>query len=188
MSTISVEIARAKSLNGAKESSFKGVVPRTNDRNSLKSGDVFTIPENWVALEQPIRGAKPRKDTVTGKMITPTAKYLFVEVVRDGKTLVVAFYPSAFWKRRRLAEEVADPDDDTKTIFVNSDDYRSASGTACEFVQGYADLEEALNELAKDKKKIAVTRNEILTLPYETEQSSNRSDCEDSVLDMNFVD
>lgn len=174
MSTIAVEIQRAKSLNGAKESSFKGVTPRSTELNNLKDGDVVTIPADYVALEQPIRGAKQRKDPNTGKMVTPSAKYIFVNVNRNGKDMAVAFYPTSFWKRRRLAEQIPDPDDDTKMIWVNSDEYVNASGEVAEHVQGFADLDEALKDIAG--KPFHVKKDAIKVLPYETEQADDAQD------------
>lgn len=186
MATIVNEIARAKNLNGAKESSFKGVTPHSMERNSLETNDVFTIPQNWVCLEQEIRNAAARKDPATGRMVKPTAKYLFVEVTRNGKDTAVAFYPTAFWKRRRIAVLVPDEADPAKNIWVNSDEYASASGDAADFVQGYADLDEALHAL--EGKKIKVTRTAITTLPYQVESlPEDDKRVRDSVLTFTFV-
>lgn len=187
MATIANEIARAKQLNNAKVSTFKGVTPRNVERNSLKTDDIFTIPADYVVLEQEVQNGTARKDA-SGRMVKPTAKYIFVEVERDSKPIIVAFYPTAFWKRRQLAELVPDPSDATKQVYMGNGTYASASGTASEFVQGYADLDEALKAMVG--RKIKVTRNEILSMPYgaTSVDESDLAKVQDSVLEMNFVE
>lgn len=186
MSTILNEIARAKNLSGAKESSFKGVTPRSTERNTLRSGDIFTVPADYVCLEQEIRNGQSRRDPATGRMVKPTAKYLFVEVEREGKTIPVAFYPSAYWKRRRVAVLVPDEEDSSKNVWINSDEYVSASGDAAEFVQGFADLDDALKAIAGKKQR--VTRKEVNTLPYGVDSLPEEdARVRDSVLTFTFV-
>ena len=182
MLTIENEIRRAQALSRAKMTSFKGVTPRSVERNTLKTGDVFSISADYKALEEPVVGGT----IINGK--PATAKYTFVEVERGEETLIVRFFPSAFWKRRQTATLVPDPDDATKSIYVGSGDYVTANGTASTFVQGYADLDEAIKAMAG--RKIRVTRTEILTMPYHCDSvpSSEKNKVEDSILTLDFVD
>lgn len=174
MSTVLTEIQRAKNLNGAKESSFKGVTPRSTELNNLRDGDIFTIPADYTCLEQEIRNAQSRRDPSTGRMIKPTAKYIFVEVERNGNKTAVAFYPTSFWKRRRLAISVPDEEDASKDVWVNSDEYVSASGEVALHVQGFADLDDALKDIAG--KPIMVKKKSIKTLPYGVDKADAATD------------
>lgn len=181
MATIQNEIARAKALNGAKVSTFKGVTPRSTELNTLHDGDVINIPADYVVLEQEVNNAPARKDA-SGRMVKPTAKYIFVNVTRDDKDLVVAFYPTAFWKRRQTAIEQPKEDDPTTMEYVGSGTYVSAGGDAAEHVQGFADLDEALKDIAG--KDIVVNVKRVPVMPYGA--TSVDVVREESICDFNF--
>lgn len=132
--------------NGAAISAngFGGKAPRATEMAGLKEGDLIVIPSDFQVLEQSFRKSENK------------AYYTYVEVQRKGATngsvvtKAVPFYPSALYKRIRLAIKKVVKNDDGKDVesWVESGDWVVAKGSAVDSMQECETVDEFMANAA----------------------------------------
>jgi len=118
--TVQETIEKAK-LNGAVVvNAFKGAV-RSDELNTLEKGDKFTIPNDYVILEQKVGNS--------GR----SAQYIVVDVNGVPKN----FYPSSLTKNRAIVDDNCIP----------TGERAHTNGTCCEWFKKQVSVDKAMKEM-----------------------------------------
>lgn len=165
---LDVEIKRDQARGAEIVDSFGMAVNALNvGALTIKVGDVITIDAEALKkkLRQPIRNSFKEVPVLDEHGIEigtrkeqNKAVYVKLPCDRNGSKTYVNFYPSFFTKSREVVENGQ-----------RSGNYKYASGTAVDFVQNYANMDEAFAAMVGKKIKVTdITRFKSLVFGSDT--------------------
>ena len=151
---LDVEIRRDCARGAEEVQSFGMAVNSINvSAMTIKKGDVITFDAEALKhkLRQPIRNSFKEVPVLNEQGIEigtrkeqNKAVYVKLPCSRNGAQTLVNFYPSFFTKSREVVENGQ-----------RTGNFKSASGTAVDFVQNYSDMDEAFAALVGKKVEVA---------------------------------